>query len=128
MAIGTAAGAAMTRLSAGGIARWLDLALGMSLIVFGLHLLWMHVKLSRCLRLLEVKQGCTRGRPKGGTYRGMLGALRATTPLRPVRSVRTGLFNIERMKTSRRTVEAHSSTRQAPRSAASLASPQTSRS
>ena len=40
MAVGTAAGTAMTRLSAGRFGRWLDPALGLSLIVLGLYLLW----------------------------------------------------------------------------------------
>lgn len=40
LAVGTAAGTAMTRLSAGRFGRWLDPALGVSLILLGLYLLW----------------------------------------------------------------------------------------
>lgn len=40
MAVGTAAGTALTRLSAGRFGRWLDPVLGASMILLGLYLLW----------------------------------------------------------------------------------------
>lgn len=40
MAVGTASGTAMARLSAGRLGPWLDPALGLSLIALGLYLLW----------------------------------------------------------------------------------------
>lgn len=40
MAVGTAVGTAMTRLSSSRVARWLDAILGASLVALGLYLLW----------------------------------------------------------------------------------------